>query len=182
MESLRDELGPVILLLWWWSILALSTKRLHDSNKLGLEGIPGVIGPYLLFIGTIWWIHLLRKPGDTYTNEYGPPPLSWKEIAWELDSDNRRREELEQEALENEERGDFDVAIRIWKDLGDGGKVEKLSRLRAESLYDKLKEKIDILKAQGADCTQLEEQVAVIETAMEESATSPSSIGTEGEE
>ena len=165
-----------------WSIVALSTKLLHDSDRLGWEIIPALIGPFLLFIGTIWWIYLLWRPSDTYTNMYGRPPLSRKEIARELDSDNRRRDELEQEALENEERGDFDVAIRIWKGLGDGGKVEKLSRLRAETLYDMLKEKIDILKAQGANCTQLEEQVAVIETAMEESATSKSSIGTESEE
>ena len=72
--------------------------------------------------------------------------------------------------------------MRIWSKLGEEGEVERVTRLKTECLCVVLKRKIKDLTEMGADCTQLEEQLAVIETALAESASSKSSIGTESEE
>ena len=87
-----------------------------------------------------------------------------------------------EDAQKHEEHNQFDAATRIWSKLGEEGEVERVTRLKTECLCVVLKRKIKDLTEQGVDCTQLEEQVAMIETAMEESAISPSSIGTESEE
>ncbi len=76
----------------------------------------------------------------------------------------------------------IDAATRIWSKLGEEGEVERVTRLKTECLCVVLKRKIKDLTEMGADCTQLEEQLAVIETALAESASSKSSIGTESEE
>ena len=101
-------------------------------------------------------------------------------------SDERERaldhEELWEKVREHEEHNQFDAAMRIWSKLGEEGEVERVTRLKTECLCVVLKRKIKDLTEMGADCTQLEEQLAVIETALAESASSKSSIGTESEE
>ena len=87
-----------------------------------------------------------------------------------------------EDAQKHEEHSQFDAATRIWSKLGEEGEVERVTRLKTECLCVVLKRKIRDLTGQGVDCTQLEEQLAVIETALAESATSKSSIGTESEE
>ena len=85
-------------------------------------------------------------------------------------------------ACKLEEEGWFDTATRIWSELGEDGEVERVAELKVEYMCVILKRKIKALTEQGADCTQLEEQWATIETALEGSTTSLSSVGMQGEE
>ncbi len=94
----------------------------------------------------------------------------------------KERVEKWSKAQEYETDDRFDAATRIWSKLGEEGEVERVTRLKTEYLCVVLKRKIKDLTEMGADCTQLEEQLAVIETALAESASSKSSIGTESEE
>ena len=74
-----------------------------------------------------------------------------------------------EDAQRHEEHNQFDAATRIWSKLGEEGEVERVTRLKTECLCIVLKRKIKDLTEQGADCTQLEEQLAMIETALAES-------------
>ena len=89
---------------------------------------------------------------------------------------------LWENARDYEKYGQFDAATGIWSKLGEKGEVERVAGLKAEYLCVLLKRKIMDLTEQGADCTQLEEQLATIETTLEGSASSLSSVSMEGEE
>ena len=109
-----------------------------------------------------------------------------KEALQKLNRKKALRNKLTQEhyiawedAQKHEENNQFDAAARIWSELGEEGEVERVTGLKTEYLCVILKRKIKDLTELGADCTQLEEQLAMIETALAESATSKSSIGTE---
>jgi hypothetical protein len=71
------------------------------------------------------------------------------------------------DAHKHEEHSQFDAATRIWSKLGEEGEVERVAGLKSECLCVVLKRKIKDLTEMGADCTQLEEQLAMIETALE---------------
>ena len=111
------------------------------------------------------------------------------EVSQKLEEKKASREKFTREhkrawedAQKHEEHSQFDAATRIWSKLGEEGEVERVAGLKSECLCVVLKRKIKDLTELGADCTQLEEQLAMIETALAESATSPSSLGTESEE
>ncbi len=89
---------------------------------------------------------------------------------------------LWENARDYEKYGQFDAATGIWSKLGEKGEVERIAGLKAEYLCVLLKRKIMDLTEQGADCTQLEEQLAMIETTLEGSASSLSSISMERKE
>ena len=93
-----------------------------------------------------------------------------------------KRMELWENARDYEKYRQFDAATRIWSKLGEEREVERVAGLKAEYLCVVLKRKIKDLTKQGADCTQLEEQLVMIETTLEGSATNLSSVDMEGEE
>jgi hypothetical protein len=111
-----------------------------------------------------------------------PLALFSTESADEKLKKDEQMERIWEDAQKHEERNQFDAAMEIWSKLGEEGEVERVTRLKTECLCVILKRKIKDLTEQGVNCTQLEEQWATIETDLEEAATSPSSIGTGGEE
>ena len=96
--------------------------------------------------------------------------------------DVSNHKKLWEKARKHEERSQFDAATEIWSKLGEEGEVERVAELKAECLCVVLKRKIKNLTEQGVDCTQLEEQLATIETTLEGSASSLSSISMERKE
>ena len=80
-----------------------------------------------------------------------------------------KRMELWENARDYEKYRQFDAATRIWSKLGEEREVERVAGLKAEYLCVVLKRKIKDLAKQGVDCTQLEEQLAMIETTLAES-------------
>jgi hypothetical protein len=157
-------IGLLTVCGFWWAVLSGSSGRwiLFYFLNVGSFVIPFLLlGP----LGSVdeMEVKLERKMAlrNKLTQEHY--------IAWE-------------DAQKHEEHNQFDAATRIWSELGEEGEVERVTRLKTECLCVVLKRKIKDLTELGADCTQLEEQLAVIETALAESASSKSSIGTESEE
>ena len=72
---------------------------------------------------------------------------------------NRRRWS---KACKLEEEWWFDAATRIWSKLDEEREVERVARMKAEYMCVILKRKIKDLTEEGANCTQLEEQLATI--------------------
>jgi len=61
----------------------------------------------------------------------------------------------------------LDLALEIWKELGEGSEIERINELKMKYLYEKLKKKIEELKNKGIDCTQLEEELAMLEKSLD---------------
>jgi uncharacterized membrane protein YhaH (DUF805 family) len=63
-------IGWVYSLILFVPGLALTVRRLHDINKSGKWALIALFP----FVGWIWLILLLAKPGDEGTNAYGEVP------------------------------------------------------------------------------------------------------------
>jgi hypothetical protein len=185
----------IIVFIW-------SEVNKTDIAEDGIDEVPGamfcVITAVLMFCAFLWAI-AAGSPGE-WLGFYFCSSMSLfilpiialtrgveekKEVQRRRASRKNRARDYKRawkDAHKHEEHSQFDAATRIWSKLGEEGEVERVAGLKSECLCVVLKRKIKDLTELGADCTQLEEQLAVIETAMKESATSKSSIGTESEE
>jgi len=64
-------LSMAVMAFCFWSVLALSVKRMHDLDHPWVLIIV-ILLPAVAFLGMLY---LMIRPGQPETNQYGPPPL-----------------------------------------------------------------------------------------------------------